>query len=118
MEPFLGQIQAFPYNYAPRGWAQCQGQIVSIAEHQSLFALLGTAYGGDGRTNFGLPDLRGRVPVGIGQAPGIPMYVLGEKGSIQTTLIDGGDGDSMNNGQPFLAINWCIAITGVWPKHN
>jgi microcystin-dependent protein len=70
-EPFLGEIRLFPYNFAPRGWAFCQGQIMSIAQNTALFALLGTTYGGNGQTSFGLPALRGRVPVSGGQGPGL-----------------------------------------------
>lgn len=62
-EPFIGEIRMFPFGFAPRGWAECNGQILSIQTNQALFAIIGTTYGGDGRTNFALPDLRGRVPV-------------------------------------------------------
>jgi len=63
-EPYLGEIKIVPYNFTPKDWAFCAGQIAAISENQALFALLGTTYGGDGRTSYGLPDLRGRVPVG------------------------------------------------------
>ncbi|RMG63165.1 MAG: tail fiber protein [Calditrichaeota bacterium] len=63
MDPFIGQIQLFPYNFAPRAWLACEGQTLSIADNQALFSLLGTQYGGDGRTTFCLPDLRGKEPV-------------------------------------------------------
>ena len=69
-EPFLGEIRAFGFNFAPRGWAMCNGQILSIAQNTALFSLLGTTYGGNGQTTFGLPDLRGRVPIHLGQGPG------------------------------------------------
>ena len=62
-EPFLGEIRMFASNFAPRGWALCDGQLLSIPQHDALFSLLGITYGGDGRTNFGLPDLRGRMPI-------------------------------------------------------
>ena len=71
MEPFIGQIQAFPYNFAPRGWALCDGQLLAISQNTALFSLIGTTYGGDGRTTFGLPDLRGRVPIHSGNGPGL-----------------------------------------------
>ena len=76
MEPFLGQIQAFGFNFAPRGWALCEGQLLPIAQNTALFSLLGTIYGGDGRTTFGLPDLRGRVPMGQGHGPEckVPLF--------------------------------------------
>lgn len=77
-EPFLAEIIMFAGNFAPRGWAFCQGQLLPIAQNTALFSLLGTTYGGDGRTTFALPDLRGRVPVGTGQGPGLPNINLGE----------------------------------------
>src|SRR5688572_13508567 len=78
MEGYLAQVIMFAGNFAPRGWAFCQGQILSIAQNTALFALLGTTYGGNGQTTFALPDLRGRVPVGTGQGPGLPSVTLGE----------------------------------------
>lgn len=78
MEPFLGQLVLVPYDFAPTGWALCNGQLLPIAENQALFALLGTTYGGDGVTTFALPDLRGRVPVSSGQGPGLSSYIVGE----------------------------------------
>ncbi len=71
MDPFLGEIRLFPYTFAPRGWAFCNGQILSVSQNTALFALIGTFYGGDGRTTFALPDLRGRVAVSSGQGPGL-----------------------------------------------
>lgn len=86
-EPFIGELRAFPYNFAPRGWALCEGQLLPIAQNTALFSLLGTTFGGDGRTTFGLPDLRGRVPVGEGQGPGLSDRRLGERfGSEAFTL--------------------------------
>jgi microcystin-dependent protein len=79
-EPFLGMIIIVPYNFAPRGWAFCSGQIMPIAQNTALFSLLGTTYGGDGQTTFALPDLRGRVPVGAGQGPGLSAYEIGQAG--------------------------------------
>lgn len=88
MEPFLGQILLVPYNFAPRGWAFCNGALLSIAQNSALFSLLGTTYGGDGVTTFALPDLRGRVPISSGQGPGLQPYTLGEQtGSETVTLI-------------------------------
>ncbi len=78
MEPFIGQIQLFGFGWAPQGWATCDGQLLSISSNTALFSLLGTTYGGDGRTTFALPDLRGRVPLHQGQGPGLSSYVLGE----------------------------------------
>ena len=87
MEPFIGQIILFAGNFAPRGWAKCEGQLLSISENQALFSIVGTMYGGDGRTTFGLPDLRGRTPVGPGQGPGLPNFKPGQKGGSTTNTL-------------------------------
>ncbi len=84
MEGYIAQIIMFAGNFAPRSWAFCQGQILSIAQNTALFSLLGTTYGGNGQTTFGLPDLRGRVPVGTGQGPGLPIIDLGEAAGLTT----------------------------------
>jgi microcystin-dependent protein len=86
-EPFVSQIQIFPYNFAPKGWAFCDGQLMSINQNQAVFSLLGTTYGGDGRTTFGLPDMRGRVPVNFGQGPGLSNYILGQMGGSESSVI-------------------------------
>lgn len=87
MDPFIGQIIMFAGNFAPQGWAFCDGQLLSIQQNQALFAILGTTYGGNGQTNFALPDLRGRVAVHPGQGPGLSNYALGQKaGSENVTL--------------------------------
>ena len=78
--PFIGTIVLFAGNFAPRGWAFCQGQLVDIATNQALFTILGTVYGGNGTTTFALPDLRGRAPISSGQGPGLAQYDLGEQG--------------------------------------
>jgi microcystin-dependent protein len=83
MEPFLGQIQAFGFNFAPRGWAQCQGQLLAINTNTALFSLLGTTYGGNGQTTFALPDFRGRTMVGQGQGPGLSAYTIGQVGGTE-----------------------------------
>jgi microcystin-dependent protein len=86
-EPFVGEIRMFAGNFAPRNWAFCDGQLLAISQNDALFSLLGTFYGGDGRTTFGLPDLRGRVPMHYGQGPGLSNRRLGtEGGSEQETL--------------------------------
>ena len=77
MEPFIGEIRMFTGNYAPRDWAICAGQLIAISQNQVLFAIIGTRYGGDGRTTFGLPDLRSRVPIGNGRGPGLTEQFLG-----------------------------------------
>jgi microcystin-dependent protein len=86
-DPFVGQITFFPYGFAPRGWIECAGQIVPISQFTTLFALLGTNFGGNGTSNFGLPDLRGRVPLGIGQLPGGSDYAMGEIAGDETVQI-------------------------------
>ncbi len=170
MEPFIGQIQAFGFNFAPRGWAQCNGQLLSIAQNTALFSLLGTMYGGNGQTTFGLPDLRGRFPLHTGQGPGLPNYQQGQmSGSDSVTLLttnmpahthqyqlqaaEEGTTDSPSgtfvagNGtnsfsassdvlmatnsvapaggnqpfavkNPYLCINYCIALVGIFPSRN
>lgn len=85
--PFLGEIKLFAGNFAPRGWAFCNGQLLSIAQNSALFALLGTIYGGDGVTTFALPDLRGRVPVHLGQGPGLSNYPQGTTGGAETVTL-------------------------------
>lgn len=77
-QPFIGMVTAFAGNFAPRGWMLCQGQLLPIAQYNALFAILGTTYGGNGTTNFGLPNLAGRMPMGIGNGPGLSPRVLGE----------------------------------------
>ncbi len=86
-EPFIGEVKLFGFDFAPRGYMLCAGQLLSIATNTALFSLLGTTYGGNGVQTFGLPDLRGRVPNGQGQGPGLPDYRMGEMaGSPQQTL--------------------------------
>jgi microcystin-dependent protein len=169
-EPYIGEIRLFPYNFAPRGWAFCQGQILAIAQNTALFSLLGTTYGGNGQTTFALPDLRGRVPNSAGQGPGLSNYTLGEQGgSENVTLIaqqmpahnhpiavnnsgantgrpsgaypgqtsgntyapspDGstlapqavgnaGNSQPHENRPPYLTLNYCIALEGIYPSRN
>jgi len=86
-DPFIAQITLFAGNFAPRGWAFCAGQILPIAQNTALFSLLGTTYGGNGQTTFALPDLRGRVPVGTGQGPGLSNVDLGETGGSESVTL-------------------------------
>src|SRR5215218_1600346 len=86
-EPYLGQIYLVPYNFAPRGFAFCQGQILSISQNSALFSLLGTTYGGNGTTTFALPDLRGRVPNGSGTGPGLAPYSLGQQSGVESVTL-------------------------------
>jgi len=179
-QPFLGQVEAFAFNFAPKGWALCAGQILPINQNQALFSLLGTTYGGNGTTTFQLPDLRGRVANAFGQGQGLGNYSLGQTGGQEShTLIlnempAGGHTHSIsgtNNGaasgtnvpsaavtlgsgysseagsppvniyssaaptiamgslaptggqphenrMPFLALNYCIALQGIFPSRN
>jgi microcystin-dependent protein len=87
MEGYLAEIRMFAGNFAPRGWFFCQGQLLSIAQWTAVFALVGTTYGGNGQTTFGVPDLRGRVPVGTGQGPGLPSIDLGEMSGVPSTTL-------------------------------
>ena len=177
-EPFIGSVIIFAGNFAPRGWAFCQGQLLSIAQNTALFSILGTTYGGNGQTTFALPDLRGRCPIGPGQGPGLPNVSLGEVSGTpaQTLLVtqmpahshilrgnanngndslpanaypaaaviptdsnksvnaynSATDGTVMNPGvvqnaggsqpfsimQPYLGINYIIALEGIFPSRN
>lgn len=87
MVPTLSEIRIFAGNFAPRSWAFCNGALLSIAQNSALFSLIGTMYGGDGRTTFALPDLRGRAPVGIGQGPGLQNWDLGQMQGSETTTM-------------------------------
>src|SRR5688500_11003384 len=86
-EPFLSELRIFSFDFAPGGWAQCNGQLLPINQNQALFSLLGTTFGGDGRTTFALPDLRGRAIVGNGQGPGLSSYALGQRGGSESVTL-------------------------------
>jgi len=172
MEPFIADIVLFAGNFAPRGWAFCQGQLLPIAQNTALFSILGTTYGGDGRTTFGLPDFRGRLAVHPGRGPGLTPRILGQKGGVETvTLVEAqmpqhnhtfkvevsnvsgeesnptnkyiaskagafseeptsndslngvvinsaGGGQPHSNMQPYLTINYIIALMGVYPSRS
>jgi microcystin-dependent protein len=164
--PYLGELKLAAFNFAPKGWALCNGQVLSIAQNQALFSLLGTQYGGDGRTTFALPNLQGAVPLGVG-----PAYAQGQRGGeqlVQLTLVQmpvhthtplaanaagtqptprngvwaqdsggnamfaptadttmsgaavgtQGSGAGHNNMQPYLVLNWIIALQGIYPSRN
>jgi microcystin-dependent protein len=85
--PFIGMLMLVPYNFAPQGWMFCQGQLLPIAENDALFTLLGTTYGGDGQSTFGLPDLRGRVALHQGQGPGLQSYIIGQTGGVESVTL-------------------------------
>jgi microcystin-dependent protein len=108
-EPYIGEIMLFAGNFPPKGWAFCNGQILSIAQNSALFSILGTTYGGNGTTTFALPDLRSRVPVGIGQSPGLDNVELGEKNQLSTH-------GAYSRG--YLGINYCIALYGLYPPRS
>lgn len=162
-DPFVGEINLFPYTYAPRGWASCDGQLIPISQNTALFSLLGTTYGGDGRSTFALPNLNGRVAMHPGQGPGLPQHDLGEEGGVETVtllasqmpshsherraasgnatthnpaaavpatsevqlygpaksadqaLYSAGGGQPHSNMQPYLVLNYFIALQGVFP---
>ncbi|GAB2881289.1 phage tail protein [Nocardioides pacificus] len=86
-DPFVAEIRLFPFNFAPKGWAWCDGQVLPISQNTALFSLLGTTYGGDGKSNFALPDLRGRLAMHPGQGPGLSSYDLGETGGTETVAL-------------------------------
>ena len=172
-EPFLAEVRIVGFNFAPRGWAFCDGQILPINQNQSLYSLLGTTYGGDGRTSFALPDLRGRVPMHVGRSNGGGDHLEGQKSGEETHTLAGnempnhdhvlrasannansgdpkshmparapdriyhnldggvtlsnmrpgtvanvGGGQAHDNMQPYLAINFCIALRGLFPSRN
>jgi microcystin-dependent protein len=86
-DPFVAEIRIFPFNFAPKGWAFCNGQLLPISQNTALFSLLGTTYGGNGQTTFALPDLQGSVPLHPGQGPGLSLYDLGQVGGVETVTL-------------------------------
>ena len=112
-EPLIGEVKLFAGNFAPRGWALCQGQLLPISQNTALFSILGTMYGGDGRTTFALPDLRHRVPVGPGENEDGELIKSG------TT----NNGDSVSKGedhktQPTLGMHYIICLQGIYPSRS
>jgi microcystin-dependent protein len=169
--PFVAEIRIFPFNFPPKGWAFCDGQILPLSQNTALFSLLGTTYGGDGKSNFALPNMQGNAPMHPGQGPGLSLHDLGETGgsdtvslleseipshshALQASASDGFDtnagsellakgigigsygvpggttylsdsaiapagGDQPhNNLQPYLTLNFCIALQGVYPPRT
>src|ERR1700745_2393967 len=89
MDPFVAEIRIFPFNFAPKGWAFCDGQILPLSQNTALFSLLGTTYGGDGKSNFALPNMQGNAPMHPGQGPGLSLHDLGEtRGSETVPLLE------------------------------
>jgi microcystin-dependent protein len=86
-DPFVAEIRIFPFNFAPKGWAWCDGQLLPLSQNTALFSLLGTTYGGDGKSNFALPNLQGRAPMHPGQGPGLSLHDLGETGGTETVAL-------------------------------
>jgi microcystin-dependent protein len=87
VDPFVAEIRIFPFNFAPRGWAWCDGQLLPLSQNTALFSLLGTTYGGNGKSNFALPDLQGRAPMHPGQGPGLSLHDLGETGGEESVSL-------------------------------
>ena len=132
-EPFIGEIKIFAGNFAPRGYAFCDGQWLAIKQNTTLFSILGTTYGGDGRTTFALPDLRGRFPMHPGSGQGLTSRTAGDKGGEEqihlsqaklpaskkpgATIYTGANHEE-NNLPPFLCLNFIIAIQGIFPSRN
>jgi len=105
MDPFIGEIKLVPYNFAPRGWAFCQGQLLSIAQNTALFSLLGTMYGGNGQTTFALPDLQGRCIVGTGQGAGLSPYVQGQAAGTESVTLLSTEIPAHNHGVLVSGVN-------------
>ena len=117
---FIGEVKLTAGTYAPRGWAICNGQILPISQNTALFSILSTFYGGDGRTTFALPDLRGRVPVGIGTGPGIVPVQIGQQsgsGVTQTNLTTG-DHPVVTGHTPTLGMHYIICLYGDYPPRD
>lgn len=110
-DPFIGTVQTFAFNFCPRGWLPADGRLISISENTTLFSLLGTFYGGDGRTTFALPDLRGRAAIGQGTAAGGLNYDIGR--------VVPGHGASASASVPgHVAVTTCVAINGIYPSRS
>jgi microcystin-dependent protein len=119
-EPYIGQIIMFGGNFAIRGYAMCDGQLLPISQYNALFAILGTTYGGDGRNTFGLPDLRGRVPIHPGNGPGLSPYRLGQSGGVEQVALNVNEIPAHNHPATANALNGPgnsnVAAGNVWAK--
>lgn len=118
MEPFIGQIIMFGGNFAPRGWAFCQGQLLAISQNQALFSILGTTYGGDGRTTFALPDLRGRAPIGPGHGPGLTNRVLGQRSGTETNTMSVNQMPSHNHSASLSGLVGAVNVSSSDADHQ
>jgi microcystin-dependent protein len=113
MDQFLSTILIWPPNFAPSGWALCAGQLLAISQNTALFSLLGTTYGGNGTSTFGLPDLRGRVPLGVGQGAGLSPYVPGELGGVESVALTSNTlSPHTHSATPSLSVNLPAVTTG------
>ncbi len=119
-EAFIGEVRLVAFNFVPRGWADCNGQLLPISQNAALFSLLGTTYGGDGRTTFAVPDLRGRVVVGAGQAPGQKDVRQGARFGNGMEMVNTMEGRSKANTivQPSTALRFVICVNGIFPSRN
>ena len=127
-EPFIGEIRMFAGSFAPRDWAYCDGQLLPISQNESLYSIIGTIYGGDGRTNFALPDLRGRVPIHVGANHNIGNKGGQESANLQATELDTGGrtNSAINTGahtsipimQPTTCVGFIICLNGNYPSRN
>jgi len=115
MDPFVAEIRIFPFNFAPKGWAFCDGQLLPISQNTALFSLLGTTYGGNGTSNFALPDLRGRVPISMGGGTGLQTYTLGQQGGVETVALAAAEMPVHTHGFPS---NQVAALTATIPCKN
>lgn len=118
MEPFIGQIMMFGGTFAPKGWAFCEGQILRISDHQALYSILGITYGGDGRTTFALPDLRGRAPIHVGTGLGLTTKTLGEIGGYETTVINVNNMPTHTHNATFTQNSGDVSGVGSIPVNN
>ncbi len=116
LEGIIAEIRMFGGNFAPRNWSFCDGSILPIASHQALFSILGTTYGGDGRTTFALPDMRGRAAMHEGQGPGLPYRRIGETGGNEQA--DDGSGKDTVRTTPYLCVNYIICLEGIYPSRD
>lgn len=116
MDGMIGEIRLFAGNFAPRGWAFCDGQVMAINQNQALFSILGTTYGGDGRTSFGLPDLRAKAPVHPGSSNGLPSLRLGQASMVaaNNSLTEG----RRANSHGLLGLHYIICLQGVYPSRS